>query len=103
MESSKDELFKLIQQKVKDGSIEALLKEIQKSLDLTLDLSSTSTSNLCLKDAEEVRDEYKTTFTLQDLAHYQAAIGINTIYFKIEEIPIPKNVGAFWRLVKEGK
>ncbi|WP_194973949.1 hypothetical protein [Aquiflexum lacus] len=94
-------MIKQIQQKAKDGTLKDLMNEFQTNLDLTFE--SNPTPNLCLKDAEEVRDEYKTTFSLQDLTHYLSAIGINKINFKIEKTPIPKDAGTFWELVRRGK
>jgi hypothetical protein len=99
MDSPNEELIKQIHQKAKDGTLEGLIKEFQTQFDLTFEPNANPTPNLCLKDAVEVRDEYKTTFSSQDLAHYLLAIGINNINFKIEEIPLPKNVAIFWELV----
>jgi hypothetical protein len=103
MESQKDQLIQQIQQKAKKGSLDDLVDEIQSHLGLTFELNTSPTPNLCLKDAIEVRDEYKTTFSLQDLAHYLSAIGIKNIHLKIEEISLPKDAATFWGLVRKGK
>jgi hypothetical protein len=103
MESQNDQLIQQIQQKAKEGSLEDLVNEIQSKLGLTFELNTSPTPNLCLKNAEEVRDEYKTTFSVQDLAHYLSAIGIKNIHLKTEEITLPKDAATFWRLVRKGK
>lgn len=100
MESQKD---KMIQQKAKEENLKDLINKIQSHLGLTFELNTSPTPNLCLKDAIEVRDEYKTTFSLQDLTHYLSAIGIENIHLKIEEISLPKDAATFWGLVRKGK
>jgi hypothetical protein len=103
MESPKDQFIQQIQQKAKEGSLDDLINKIQSHLELTIELNTTPTQNLCLKNAEEVRDEYKTTFSVQDLAHYLSAIGIKSVNFKTDEIRLPKDSATFWGLVRKGK
>lgn len=67
--------------------------------------------NLCYIESDEVRDEYRTTFSQSDILNYSYAMqhssqqtveknvfnGINML------IPYPKDANIFWKLVRLGK
>jgi hypothetical protein len=67
--------------------------------------------NLCYIESEEVRDEYRTTFTQSDILNYIYAMQHSSSQTKSEmvlpgvngTIPYPKNSITFWKLAKLGK
>lgn len=67
--------------------------------------------NLCYIESEEVRDEYKTTFTQSDILNYIYAmqhsslptIKENVVGGMTMLIPYPKDTNIFWKLVRLGK
>jgi predicted helicase len=68
--------------------------------------------NVCLAGSDEVRDEYRTSFTELDVAHYLRAVmhspewpEKNQDLAKIEPsaIPLPKSATHFWQLVRMGQ
>jgi predicted helicase len=67
--------------------------------------------NLCYIESEEVRDEYRTTFTQSDILYYIYAMQ-HSPYVTIDEkvfsgvnvsILYPKNSTTFWELARLGK
>ncbi len=67
--------------------------------------------NLCYIESEEVRDEYKTTFTQSDILKYIYAMQHSSLPAIKENvaggmnmlIPYPKDTNIFWKLVRLGK
>ncbi len=67
--------------------------------------------NLCYIESEEVRDEYKATFTQSDLLSYIYAMqhsSLPTIKENVVSgmdmlIPYPRDASIFWKLVRLGK
>ncbi|PRY84558.1 hypothetical protein CLW00_11919 [Mongoliibacter ruber] len=101
MDAPKKDFFMLMQQKLKNGSLGDLISKIESRLDLTFEGNTPFNPNLCLKDAEEVRDEFKSTFTQEELFHYLWAIGANVNNFKKMPIPLPENTAIFLQLVRK--
>lgn len=84
---------------------------ITRHLELIFVPKNVSGGNVCLANAEEVRPEYRTTFSSGDLLNYFYAVlhlpeyrGRYKEFLKAEfsGIPYPKETVAFWRLAELG-
>ena len=104
-------------QKIPSLNLE-IVNEIAKGLDLIFVHQNTSTSsatgggNLCfINNSDELRDEFKQTFSPIDLLNYIYAVLHSPSYqekyqefLKLDfpRVPYPENTGAFWQLVNLG-
>ncbi|GGW60499.1 hypothetical protein DFQ11_102686 [Winogradskyella epiphytica] len=97
--------------KVPDSNIDLhyLILYIEKSFQLSFETNESQDPNVCFIKSHELRDDYKTTFTPQDLFNYLAAIIQSTPLpdtihqnQKTPSIPHPKDEKTFWKMVKLG-
>jgi len=73
-----------------------LIKEIEQKLGLVYN-EMNPTGNLCyVNNNEDLQDEYKRSFTAQDLFFFVKS-------FEENPIEIPENSVRFWKNVKKGK
>lgn len=88
-----------------------LVEDLSRHLELTFIPEKLSGRNVCLANAEEVRPEYRTTFSSSDLLNYFYAVLHSPAYREkykefqkvdLSRMPYPKVVVAFWRLVELG-
>ncbi|WP_418604451.1 type ISP restriction/modification enzyme [Hwangdonia sp.] len=88
-----------------------IVNQIAKKLDLTFVPDKDSDGNVCFANSTELRDDYKTSFAPIDILDYNYAVLHSQNYrekykefLKIDysKVPYPKNVDAFWELVKWG-
>lgn len=88
-----------------------VVEDISRHLELIFVPENVSGGNVCLANAEEVRPEYRTTFSFFDLLNYfYAVLHLPEYREKYKEfskvefpwIPYPKEAVAFWRLVELG-
>ncbi len=65
--------------------------------------------NVCMIDSDEVRPEFKDSFTFEDIVNYLygsfhlALHNQKTEKEFLADFPYPENSEAFWRLVKSGE
>lgn len=68
--------------------------------------------SVCFAQSPEIRDEYRTYFTVGDLIHYFSAIlyfelsdncRVDIADIKLELIPPPLSADEFWTVVRKGR
>ena len=78
--------------------------DIASRLNLAYTKDDESESNLCLSNCREVQPEYRPAFGRTDIIHYCSALlpdeGIDA---EEDELPLPVDASAFWRLVEAGR
>lgn len=99
--NSKIETDKLLQ-KINKGYFKEWIERIQQNLGLTYIQQKNSNPNLCFKQGDEVRDEYKTHFNSVDFAFFLLAIEMKMEDTHNYAITIPKTTREFWDLVNLG-
>lgn len=94
-------VFQNLLQKIHAGEFQDQINSMQKNLELYYIPENIHTPNLCFREAEEVRDEYKTYFSSLDLAYFLVGIDFKQGNNGEKEV-IPKSTEEFWRFVKKG-
>lgn len=79
-----------------------MINSIQKNLDLVYLPDNNPTANLCFRETEEVRDEYRTHFYNLDLAYYLIGIKFELRFKKDFNAAIPKSTEMFWQSIRIG-
>ena len=84
-----------------------LLKSITNRYGL-LFLDKKETGNVCFANSEELRLEYKQSFTAFDLLDLCYAVLHSSLYNKdlennIQKIPLPLDSNVFWKLIQIGR
>jgi hypothetical protein len=87
-----------------------MAQKITISLGLTFINQKEAEGNVCFADSNEIREEFKETFTAIDLVNYYYAVVNSSAYreshqklLKIDSITIPIDKVKFWRLIQLGK
>ena len=93
--------FQNLLQKIHTGEFPEQINSIQKNLELVYIPENTHTPNLCFREAEDVRDEYKTHFSSLDLAYFLVGIDFKGGNNGEKEV-FPKSTEEFWSFVKKG-
>ncbi|MBS7256025.1 hypothetical protein [Flavobacterium branchiicola] len=65
-------------------------------------LDEKETGNICFANSDEVRAEYRQSFTLFDFLDYIYAFVHSSLYRESREILIPSETILFWQMVKIG-
>lgn len=88
-----------------------IVKQFEKNLGLAFDPEAVNGSVCFAKNNEDLRDDFKLTFTATDLLNYVYAI-LHSPSFNINDkellkiefpfIPYPQDANTFWQLVKKG-
>ncbi|WP_339609222.1 hypothetical protein [uncultured Roseivirga sp.] len=60
-------------------------------------------SNVCFAESEELRPEFRSSYTSTDLIHYIYADLANAEQTDLMNITYPKNTAQFWALVAQGQ
>ena len=85
-----------------------LAEKISEKLGLTFINEEESSGNVCLANSDELRPEFKETFTLSDMLYYELAI-LNPLNIEDKNKSllaldlVPKDRNSFWDLVSLGK
>lgn len=64
--------------------------------------------NVCFANSQDLRPEFKQSFTLTDILDYSAAFLHSKVYHRSDKdkdfvkIPFPKDAAFFWKLVQSG-
>lgn len=95
------ELQKVLQ-KIQAGKFQEMINSIQQKLDLVYLPDNKPTGNLCLRESEEVRDEYRTHFSSLDLAYYLVGIDFEERFKNNSNAANPKSTEMFWLGVSIG-
>ncbi len=89
-----------------------IVKNIEEQLGLTFVAEPFDEGNVCMANSPEVRDDYRGTFTPNDLRDYIYAVLHSTSYrekykesskIDFSSISYPKDVRGFWSLVDLGR
>ncbi|WP_281234593.1 hypothetical protein [Flavobacterium gelatinilyticum] len=78
----------------------SLLSKIEQTLKLIF--IKESHENVCFANSDDVRPEYKQSFTEMDLLDYICAFVHSSVYGETKSIVIVSETGFFWKLVKKG-
>ncbi|MCD0472378.1 type ISP restriction/modification enzyme [Flavobacterium sp. JAS] len=103
-------IYFVLFKKVADNSIfinPEFMKQIAKNLDLLFVNEKESEGNVCFANSEELRPEFRQSFTTIDVLDYCYAILHSSIYQESlkndsQKIPVPSDCDVFWRLVQFG-
>jgi hypothetical protein len=101
MPASKHEILKTLQKKIEDQSLDEIIVQLQNRLGLIFILKKPENQNLCLKDTDVVRDEYKSIIDLEDLTNYLFAKEISLQELQSNNLPLPDDPNEFWCLVRK--
>ena len=80
-----------------------LAEKISKALGLMYRNQTKSEGNVCFANSDELRPEFRETFTSADLMNYEYALLNSNKYFKLLTTDLlPKDRKIFWELVALG-
>ena len=79
-----------------------IILQFETKLGLFYISEKTSEGNLCFSNHEEIRADFKQTFTKIDILNYINAFLHLPINKDLLKIPYPKDTKTFWELVKKG-
>lgn len=87
----------------------AFIQQLEKILGLAYIPETPAKGRVCFAESEELRPEFKTTFTAQDLKGYLFAVTNFEHRFETglsdknaDGFRFPKNAEVFWEMVDEG-
>ena len=93
------------------GEVVKLANKLSQKLNLSFIAENNTTCRVCFATSQELRSEFKTTFTAQDVVNYGYALINSKNYCNknksilkpdFNKIPCPKNADLFWKLVALG-
>jgi hypothetical protein len=95
---------------MKDNPIKLeLIQKLEKILNLAYVSETASEGRVCFAESEELRSEFKTIFTAQNLQDYLFALKNLENRFEAdlsernnEGFRFPKNAEVFWKMVEDG-
>lgn len=94
---TKEELFALRMHK-------NFIADIASRLNLPYTECDESEGNLCLANSTEVQPEYRSTFGKTDILYYcYALLPDEVINIEMDELSLPEDAPAFWRLVEASR
>ena len=86
-----------------------LIQKLEKHLNLIYVFESTGEGRVCFAESEELRPDFKTTFTVQNFDDYLSALKKLEHLFEAdlseknnEGFRFPKNTEVFWAMVEKG-
>ncbi len=78
--------------------------DIASRLDLAYTEADEAKCNLCLANSKDVQPEYRSTFGKTDILYYcSALLADEGIDVEVDELTLPGDAPAFWRLVEAGQ
>lgn len=79
-----------------------IIEHIERNLGLSFIDDKYVDGEVCFANSSEVRTEFRQSFSAQDIVNYIQAIEHKMNDKAIVQIPYPKGLDAFWKLVEEG-
>ena len=87
-----------------------IVSQISRQIGMIFISQEESGGNVCLANSEEVRPEYRTTFSSVDLLNYFYAVFHSSycraygreVFIELSGLPYPKGAEHFWRLAEMG-
>lgn len=85
-----------------------IINQMANTLGLLFINQKVGAGNVCFANSQDLRPEFKQSFTLTDVLDYSAAVLHTKIYHRANKdidfvkIPFPKDAAFFWKLVQSG-
>ena len=89
------------EQLINDKS-EAIIRQFENKLGLSYISESSAETNLCFANNDDIRTEFKQTFTAIDILDYIESFLHTLTTHNISNIPYPKDTKIFWKMVELG-